>query len=88
MLAKRCLVAGHVQGVWYRDSTRRKALQLGVSGRANNLADGRVEVIACGEAEAVNALCDWLWQGSDLSQVSDVECEDYHGPKVEGFQIG
>lgn len=75
MIARRCLVAGRVQGVFYRTSTRARAEVLGVTGYARNLPDGRVEVLACGEPEAVTALCDWLWRGSPASSVRDVQVE-------------
>ena len=75
-VARRCLVSGRVQGVFYRASTRQRALALGVTGYARNLADGRVEVLACGEPAAVQALCDWLWTGSPASQVTSVEIEE------------
>jgi acylphosphatase len=71
-VARRCLVAGRVQGVFYRASTRQRALELGVSGHARNLPDGRVEVLACGTPQAVEALCEWLWRGSPASQVTSV----------------
>lgn len=87
MICKRCLVSGRVQGVWFRDTTRRKAEQLGVSGRAANLADGSVEVIACGEPWAVDELCNWLWEGSPMSKVSDVRCEDVEPVTTDGFAI-
>ena len=73
MIARRCLVSGRVQGVFYRASTRERARALGVSGHARNLADGRVEVLACGEPAAVDALCDWLRQGPPSAQVASVE---------------
>ena len=76
MIARRCFVAGRVQGVFYRASTRARAEALGVTGFARNLADGRVEVLACGAPEAVDALCAWLWQGSPASSVSEVVTED------------
>ncbi|RMG38875.1 MAG: acylphosphatase [Gammaproteobacteria bacterium] len=88
MICKRCIVMGRVQGVWYRDSTRRKALELGLSGRAVNLPDGSVEVLACGPEAAVQALCDWLWEGSPMSQVSDVRCEPWQGEVPEAFLVG
>lgn len=75
MIARRCLVSGRVQGVFYRASTRARAEALGVTGFARNLPDGRVEVLACGEPDAVTALCDWLWLGSPASSVSDVQLE-------------
>ena len=72
-VACRCLVAGRVQGVFYRASTRARAESLGVTGYARNLPDGRVEVLACGTAAAVQSLCDWLWEGPPAAQVSAVE---------------
>jgi acylphosphatase len=69
-------VAGRVQGVFYRASTRARAEMLGVTGYARNLPDGRVEVLACGDPQAVDALCKWLWQGSPASHVSAVEIEE------------
>ncbi|MCX7054724.1 MAG: acylphosphatase [Proteobacteria bacterium] len=76
MIARRCFVAGRVQGVFYRASTRARAETLGVTGHAGNLPDGRVEILACGERDAVDALCTWLWQGSPASHVSAVEIEE------------
>jgi len=73
LIARRCHVAGRVQGVFYRASTRDHARELGVTGYARNLPDGRVEVLACGKPEAVEALCRWLWQGSHSSRVTAVE---------------
>jgi acylphosphatase len=75
-VARRCLVAGRVQGVFYRASTRARAEELGVTGHARNLPDGRVEVLACGEVAAVDALCQWLWRGSPASSVRDVVIEE------------
>jgi acylphosphatase len=71
-----CVVSGRVQGVWYRGSTQRQAEQLGLTGYARNLADGRVEVLACGERKAVEVLQKWLWQGPPAAQVSDVACKE------------
>jgi len=76
LIVRRCFVAGRVQGVFYRASTRLRAETLGVSGHARNLPDGRVEVLACGTPEAVDALCAWLWQGSPGSSVSAVAIEE------------
>lgn len=75
MICRRCFVSGRVQGVWYRGSTRREALALGVTGHARNLPDGRVEVLACGEPSAVDALCAWLHRGPVHADVRDVTCE-------------
>ena len=75
MVCVKCLVSGRVQGVWYRGTTRRKAMELGLTGSAVNLADGRVQVVACGTAQAVAELQDWLWQGPEHAEVTDVSCQ-------------
>jgi len=74
-VARRCLVAGRVQGVFYRASTRSRAQALGVTGYARNLPDGRVEVLACGSPGAVQALCEWLREGPPAAHVTAVETE-------------
>jgi acylphosphatase len=74
-VARRCLVAGRVQGVFYRASTRSRAQALGVTGYARNLPDGRVEVLACGSPGAVQALCEWLWDGPPAAHVTAVDTE-------------
>ncbi len=75
MAAMRCLIRGRVQGVFFRASTRHEARRLGLHGRALNLADGRVEVIACGDETALRALRDWLRHGPPLAHVEELECE-------------
>jgi acylphosphatase len=82
LIARRCLVSGRVQGVFYRASTRARAEVLGVTGHARNLPDGRVEVLACGEPAAVTALCDWLWRGSPASSVRDVQVESVDADSI------
>jgi len=72
-VARRCLVAGRVQGVFYRASTQSRARELGVTGYARNLPDGRVEVLACGQRAAVQALCEWLWDGPPAAHVTTVD---------------
>lgn len=68
-------ISGKVQGVWYRRSTQDKAVSLGVTGYAINLADGRVEVLMCGAPAQVEALSEWLWLGPEKAQVTGVELE-------------
>ncbi len=75
MSCVRCIVSGRVQGVWFRETTRSRAQELGITGSAVNLPDGTVEVIACGEEEALDGLCNWLWVGSPMSRVDHVSCE-------------
>ena len=71
----RCYVSGRVQGVFFRASTRNEAEQLGLTGYAHNLQDGRVEVLACGPRSQVEALASWLAKGPTHAQVSNVTCE-------------
>jgi acylphosphatase len=87
MVCRRCLVSGHVQGVFFRAATRELARSLGVTGYARNLRDGRVEVVACGSTEAVAALCGWLSDGPPGARVSDVKCETYAAAAPPTFQI-
>lgn len=84
-ICKRCRVSGRVQGVFFRASTQRQAQSLGVTGRAINLPDGTVEVMACGEEDAVNALCDWCWDGPEYAKVIGVECEELSFQVLSGF---
>lgn len=48
---------------------------LGLTGYAKNLLDGRVEVVACGEVDAVEALRDWLSKGPEQARVTGVASE-------------
>ena len=85
----RCVVSGRVQGVWFRGATRDKALHLGLRGYANNLPDGRVEVLACGEKAAVARLRAWLWEGPPQAYVTEVECDAVAVPAgLTGFSTG
>lgn len=81
----RCHVSGRVQGVWYRASTAEQANRLGVRGYAMNLADGRVEVLACGETEALSELEAWLWQGPPAARVDEVSCSAADETPLQGF---
>lgn len=84
----RFIVAGRVQGVSYRAATRRQALALGLRGHAVNLDDGRVEVVAIGSAEAVDALQRWLWQGPPAARVTAVLRFPAVADSAGGFRIG
>ncbi|MBA3928462.1 acylphosphatase [Pseudoxanthomonas japonensis] len=88
MAAAHFLVSGKVQGVFFRASTRERAMDLGLSGRATNLPDGRVDVIAEGDAAALDALQAWLHEGPAAAQVDSVVREAWTGPVNEGFVTG
>ena len=87
MACKRCLVTGQVQGVFFRASTREQALRLGITGYARNLADGRVEVAACGPTVKVEELCAWLQSGPPQARVTRCDCEELGGQSFTGFSI-
>jgi acylphosphatase len=79
-----------VQGVFYRATSVTKARALNLEGYARNLADGRVEVLACGEAAAVNSFVQWLWIGSSASKVMSVEVEELSAEPINlerGFVV-
>ena len=66
------IVGGRVQGVFFRASTRSEAARLGLTGYAKNLADGSVEVLACGDAAALDELQRWLNLGPPAARVRSV----------------
>jgi len=80
-------VSGRVQGVFFRASTQEKARQLGLSGWAKNLADGRVEVLACGTDEILAKLELWLRQGPPMARVDKVETRAADLSDCHGFDI-
>lgn len=81
----RCLVSGRVQGVFFRASTRHQAEKLGITGYARNQADGRVEVLACGEPAAIDQLKAWLSKGPPNARVTGVACEPAPEQVHSGF---
>jgi acylphosphatase len=68
-------VSGKVQGVWFRANTQTQAQQLQVNGWVKNLANGRVEVFACGDEEQLELLFQWLRVGPELAKVEEVSRE-------------
>jgi acylphosphatase len=84
----RFVVSGRVQGVWFRDSTRKVATELGVTGHAINLENGDVEVLASGTLQALQQLKQWLRQGPPLASVSNVDEISLPTQALSGFRIG
>jgi acylphosphatase len=82
------IIEGKVQGVWFRDSTRRKAIALGVSGWVKNRGDGGVEVLAEGSANAVEQLAAWCHEGPPRAEVRNVKetSEEWQG-EFDSFDI-
>jgi acylphosphatase len=75
MTYRRFLVSGRVQGVFFRVSAAARANELGLSGRARNLANGQVEVIAFGDERALDEIEMWLHRGPPSSSVDSVSRE-------------
>ena len=85
MAGARFHVSGVVQGVFFRASTQARARELGLTGWAKNLADGRVEVVAGGDAAAIDELERWLQRGPPGARVDAIEREPFDVPAVDGF---
>lgn len=66
------IVKGKVQGVYFREFTKRKALSLGLKGTVKNLSDGSVEIFAGGDEDRLEELKEWCWEGSPYSRVDAV----------------
>jgi acylphosphatase len=88
MEAARFLVSGRVQGVGFRASARHRALELGLTGYARNLPDGRVEAFAQGRPEAIEAFAQWLRLGPPMARVDEVLMEPTQTRELSGFGFG
>ena len=87
MTRRRVLVAGRVQGVFFRDTCRRKARRAGLAGSVHNRPDGRVEAVFEGDDEAVDRLVAWCRQGPPGARVDHVEVTDEMPTGEAGFHI-
>jgi acylphosphatase len=67
------IIAGRVQGVFYRSSARDEARRLGLLGEVRNLPDGRVEAIAEGKREALEHFIAWCRSGPPMAEVEEVQ---------------
>jgi acylphosphatase len=81
-------VHGRVQGVWFRDSTRREAQRLGIKGHAINLPNGNVEVMAVGSVAALRELEQWLRVGPPVANVTRLDVATVEAVELSGFRIG
>jgi acylphosphatase len=80
-------VTGRVQGVFFRDSCRREARRLGVSGWVRNTAAGSVEAELEGDDRAVQALVDWCRQGPPSASVTGVSVSPLTPTGEAGFEV-
>jgi len=87
VIRRRVVVHGQVQGVFFRDTTRRLAQQRGVSGWISNRPDGAVEAVFEGDEDAVDRLVDFSRRGPRGAQVDSVEVATEEPEGLTGFSI-
>jgi acylphosphatase len=80
-------ITGKVQGVFFRQSAKEKALALGLTGQAKNLRDGNVQIIASGTQEQLAAFTDWCKNGPPRAVVAGVEISELPLKLFEHFTI-
>jgi acylphosphatase len=80
-------VRGHVQGVFFRDSTRREASAAGVSGWVFNRGDGAVEAALEGDADAVERVVAFMREGPRGATVSETEISEEEPEGLSGFEV-
>ena len=85
-IARRLVVHGRVQGVWYRESMRQEAGRLGVSGWVRNRLDGTVEAVIEGSPEAVDAITTWARRGPQDAHVTRLDVEATAPGNLERFE--
>jgi acylphosphatase len=88
MVRFRVKVSGRVQGVWYRETCRRVADEVGVTGWIRNSGDGSVEAVLEGEAAAVDRLLAWMRSGPPRAVVTGVETHPEPPRGEHGFKVG
>jgi acylphosphatase len=81
-------VYGHVQGVFFRQSSKERACELGLRGWVRNRRSGAVEMVAEGSEEDVDALVTWCHNGPAAARVDRVERIDGDPAGLpEGFHV-
>ncbi len=82
-----CFVSGRVQGVCFRMATHEQAMLHGITGWVRNLPDGRVEVMASGDAQQLQQMKEWLKQGPGLARVTDLSVKELEHQEFDGFTV-
>jgi acylphosphatase len=86
-VAKEVVVSGRVQGVFFRDTCRRKARSAGAAGWVTNEPDGTVRAHFEGTPDAVEAMIAWARQGPDQAQVTSVDVQEVRPEGLDGFEV-
>ena len=81
------IVSGRVQGVFFRDNTRKKAAEFGLKGYAKNLEDGNVEVVAQGHEEKIKELIEFIKKGPGIAKVTDIKMKHKDIENFDNFNI-
>ena len=82
------IIEGRVQGVWFRESTRRQAVSLGVSGWVKNRPEGTVEALLEGSEDAVLRLVAWCGKGPSAAKVTRIhETEEAWRGEFDVFDV-
>ena len=76
-----------MQGVFFRDSTRREAERRGAAGWVRNCGDGTVEAVFEGTQDAVSAMVDFCRAGPGHARVSDLDVEPEEPEGLQGFEV-
>jgi acylphosphatase len=84
---RRVVVHGRVQGVFFRDSTRRRAAERGVGGWVCNRSDGAVEAVFEGAPDAVAAMVDWSRRGPRGAEVARVQESEETPEGLKAFEV-
>ena len=84
---RRVVVHGHVQGVFFRDSCRQRAVESGVRGWVSNRDDGAVEAVFEGDVDAVQAMVDWAHRGPAQARVTSVDVREEDPRSESGFSV-
>ena len=87
MTRKRVVVSGRVQGVFFRDSTRRRAESAGIAGWVRNTAEGTVEAVFEGDEAAVEEIVAFCRSGPGRAEVSSVEVTEEQPEGLSGFDV-
>ncbi len=81
------IIKGKVQGVFYRDSAKKQADKLGLTGWIANTADGNVEITVSGNNHELDQFIQWCKLGSDKSEVENVNFETIDDIHFSKFSI-
>ena len=87
MIRRRVVVAGRVQGVFFRDTTRRRAQAAGLAGWVANRPDGAVEAVFEGDRAAVDRLVEFCRRGPSRAEVDSVDVVDEEPEGLSGFEV-